>query len=155
MTIKETLLKPFSRWFKAPSLDTPFSTIPIPSPKMSMVIVFTSFFIIVGGFVFCTVRNMPMFGAVRGNDGRPVLSWIDLGGLNSQFLAEGIIASMTFTCAAASLITAYTFLDKQRKPTQFDSLLRSFAMSSPIWCLLSYMIFHAKISSFVPKFTSR
>ena len=155
MTLKNLLLKPYLKWFKPPTLDTPFSTIKLPSPFVSMGIIFSSFFIIVGGFVFCTVRNMPLFGAVRGNDGRPILSWIDLGGLNSQFLAEGIISSFTFTAAALSLISAYYLLDKNYKPNEYTGILRFLAMSSPLWCFFSYVIFHAKISSFVPSFTTR
>lgn len=154
MGIPELLLKPFKKWFKPPVLETPFSTIELPRVSICMTIIFASFFFIYGGFVFCQVRGMPLSGYIRGRDGKPVLSWIE-SGLNSQFLAEGIISSIIVSCGALSLIAAVYLLQKDEPFNEIDGALEKFAFTAPIWCFSSYIMFNQKIPSFFPSFTTR
>lgn len=150
------LLIPFRRWFRAPVVDTPFSTISVPSVWIVMSIIFISFSVITSGFVFCVVRGMPVSGPIRGKDGKPVLSWIDVGGgISNQFLGEGIIAAIVFSLSASSFIASYYILTREPtkgKPEEVNQYLRKFAFTSPLWCFLSYHIFTWKLGSFSIKF---
>lgn len=151
------LLTPFKKWFKAPTIETPFSTIKLPPLGVIITIIFASFAVITSGFVFCVVRGMPMMGYTRGRDGKPKASWIDLHGLSNQFLAEGIVAAMMFSLAAASLISAVYILSKPESEELSDiqEALKKFAYTSPLWCMLSYQIFSMKFGSFSVRFTAR
>ena len=150
MTISETLLKPYKRWFHPPKLDTPFSTIQMPSIKFCMVIIFISFIVISGGLVFCWVQGIPLVGYVRGNDGQPVFSWVDNSGLSSQFLAEGFLASLVYSLGSLSLMAAYYVFTNKDKDDVFIKALTAFSYTSPFWGIFSLMLFRTKISSYLP-----
>lgn len=157
MKLSELSLLPF-RYLSPPTISTPFSTIRVPPTPVTMGIVFASFIFISGGFVFCHVKGMPAAGYVRGRDGKVYSTWIDYGNIGNQFLFEGIVASSLFSLAAASIMSAFVILLRdddersEKNKNDFYSILEKFAMSSPIWCILSYAIFHMKIPSFSPRF---
>ena len=150
MTITEKLLYPYKKWFNPPKLDTPFSTIELPSIKVSMIIVFFSFIVISGGLVFCWVQGIPLIGYIRGQDGQPVFSWVDNSGLSSQFLAEGILASLVYSLGSLSLMAAYYVFTNPNKNDIFFNLVNAFAHTAPIWGLFSLMLFRTKIGSYFP-----
>ena len=156
-TMPDILLTPFKRWFRAPVIETPFSTVPVPSTPILMSVIFFSFGVITSGFVFCVVRQMSMTGYIRGANGRPVVSWIDLTSLSNQFMAEGMVAAIMFSLAAASLIGAFYILskDENEKLTDVESFIKNFSYTAPLWCLLSYEIFHMKFRAFTPSFFPR
>ena len=173
MGIKDFFLSPFRNHFHPPTIYTPFSTIKIPPISVCMFIVFCSFFIITGGFIFCIVRDVPFIGAVMGRDGRQHPSWINSGGF-SQFGAEGCIIGAVFTLAGGSLVAAYSLITKraeerkiseknkgkqkqqqQQQSLDFDHIKELFAMSCPLWLFLSFSLFRMKIGPFIPSFTPR
>jgi hypothetical protein len=149
----EFLLAPFRRWLKPPVLDTPISTIAVPRPLLLMVIIFISFFVITGGFVFCWVRGVPFSGYVRTRDGRSALSWMEGSG-SSQFLAEGVVAGLFFSASAASFICAFYVLGKPpgEPLTDLEATLRKFAFTAPLWCIVSCYLFKIKFGGFSPTF---
>ena len=98
---------------------------------------------------------MPMVGAVRRHDGSVSLSWIDLGSLSNQFLAEGIIASALFTISACSVIASLYIIQIRRPLSGGERFLKLYGYSSPFWCFCSFLIFKAKIPSFLPMFHAR
>ena len=144
------LLVPFRRWFRAPVIETPFSTIRVPPVPVMMAIIFVSFGVITSGFVFCLVRHSSMTGYVRGRDGKPFISWIDVGSISNQFLAEGMVAAMIFSLAAASLIGAFYILDKPNgeELSDLEKFIKKFSYTAPLWCFFSYEIFRVKFRAF-------
>lgn len=148
----ELLLKPFNKWFLPPVVNTPFSTIKLPPAFVTILLFFVSFFVICSGTIFCYVRGMPMVGGVRTNDGRVVPSWIDVGNISNQFLAEGMVASFMFTVAALSIITGIIVIQIKGELSDFQYFLKLFAYSAPFWCFCSFSIFNAKFQSFFPSF---
>jgi hypothetical protein len=154
MGLSEVLLRPFQTFFRAPILNIPISTITVPPVPFLMVITFGSFCIITSGTVFCFVRGIGMVGHVRGRDGHPVVSWMDTQGVGSQFGVEGLIAAMMFSASAASFIASIVILQKpeDEELSEIDQVMRNFAFSCPLWCLLSFWIFSAKVGSFRPSF---
>jgi hypothetical protein len=149
----DIFMAPFRKWLKPPALETPFSTIALPRPSILIISVFCSIFVITSGFVYCVVRNIPLTGYVRGRDGKAIVSWMEPG-LSGQFLAEGIVAALSFSCSAASFICAFYILrkDPSEPLTALEETMRKFAFSAPIWCFLSYHIFSTKLGSFSVKF---
>lgn len=156
MKFSELALLPF-RYFSPPIVSLPFSTIKVPPTPISMGIIFASFIFICGGFVFCQVRGMPTSGYVRGNDGKVYHAWIEYGNVGNQFLMEGIVAASLFSLAAASIISAFFVLSRPNNGNNSElyRFLEMFALSSPVWCLFSYLIFHLKLPSYKPKFHPR
>jgi hypothetical protein len=153
MGLSEFLLIPFRRAFRPPVLNTPFSTIKMPSVVLTLPICGISFFIITSGFVYCFVTGMPMVGYSRDESQRIVASWISPNGLSSQFLAEGIIAAMTFTLGAASLIVAfYEVMKPEKDKSEFDRFLTYFAYSAPFWQFAALQVFRMKIPAYFPTF---
>jgi membrane-associated protease RseP (regulator of RpoE activity) len=154
MGLTTALLSPFRRFFRAPVLETPFSTIKIPPVQFLMFATFLSFVVITSGTVFCLVRGIGMTGYARGSDGKVFMSWIDMSGVTSQFGTEGLVAAMLFSASAASFISAIKVLRKPEREelTDWDGIQRKFAFSCPVWCYLSYLVFTAKVGSFRPKF---
>lgn len=155
MGASEFLMKPFQKWFCPPLVSTPFSTIVLPPSIITITLLIASFFIICSGIIFCYVRNMPMVGASRRPDGSVAFSWIDLGSISNQFLAEGIIASALFTISACSIISSLYIIQCKGKLSEFEKLLKIYGYSSPFWCFCSFLIFRAKIPSFFPLFHAR
>lgn len=155
MGLTEILLKPFQKWFNPPLVSTPFSTIILPPSTITITLLVSSFFIICSGIIFCYVRNMPMVGAIRRPDGGVSLSWIDLGSISNQFLAEGLIASALFTISACSIISSLYIMQVRRPLSEIEKLLKFYGYSSPFWCFCSFLIFRAKIPSFFPIFHAR
>ncbi|OHS94070.1 hypothetical protein TRFO_39737 [Tritrichomonas foetus] len=153
MKFTELLLLPFQRFFKPPVLHTPLSTIQWPNIIFSTCLLFVSFLVISGGVVFCYVNGMPMIGYHRDQSGQIVSSWIDPNGLSSQYLAEGIIASLMFSLGAASFMAAFFVMTKKGKPTEIDRLLNIFACSAPVWPIMSLFVFKQKIPSYFPAFS--
>jgi hypothetical protein len=154
MGLSEFLLIPFRRGFRPPALDTPFSTIKMPSVILTLPICVISFFIITSGFVFCFVTGMPMVSYTRDEHQNVVSSWISPHGLSHQFLAEGIVAALTFTLGAASLIAAFYELTKPEKDkTDFDDFLKMFGFTAPFWQICALQVFRMKLPSYFPTFT--
>ncbi|KAK8895094.1 hypothetical protein M9Y10_023536 [Tritrichomonas musculus] len=155
MGLSEILMKPFQKWFNPPIINTPFSTITLPPSFITISLLITSFFIICSGIIFCYVRNMPMVGAIRRHDGSVSVSWIDLGSLSNQFLAEGMIASLLFTISACSIIASLYIIQCKEPLSEIQKILKVYGYSSPFWCFCSFLIFRAKIPSFFPMFHAR
>ncbi|KAH0794324.1 oligosaccharyltransferase complex subunit OSTC-like [Histomonas meleagridis] len=155
MPLSETLLIPFKKFFKAPVVETPISTIKMPSTAVTTTLVFISFFVIVGGFIFCYVNNMPLFGYARNQNGQIYQTWIDTqGGLSSQLLAEGILCSFVYTLGAASVIAAFYAMSHEhdKDKGEFVKFMGLFGCSTPIWMFLAFQLFRMKIPSYFPKF---
>ena len=152
--MKALLRKPFENFFQAPELETPLSTIKMPSTWVSMPLMLLSFFVISSGIVFCYVNGMPLTGYYRGPDGNPVWTWIDENGLSSQYIGEGLLASMIYTGGACAFIAAFKVLEK-RKSGGAAWVWKVLAYSIPVWILASFQMFHRKIPSYFPTFRSR
>jgi hypothetical protein len=153
MGLSDFLLAPFRRFFCPPLLNTPFSTIKMPPLFLTTLLCVGSFFIIASGFVFCFVTKMPMVGYARDEQGNIVASWISPNGLSHQYLAEGIIASMTFTLGAGALLASFYEMTKdESKKDDWDNLLTYYAYSAPFWPLLAMAVFRMKIPSYIPTF---
>lgn len=152
MGLKNLLLKPFRSSFKAPTINTPMSTIELPSVKFCMALISISFIFIAGGIVYCWVQGSPMMGYIRRReDGKITLSWYDNNGLGSQFGGEGIIASSTYTLGALSLLAAvYVMKNGHTEDDLTDTVLYFFALSAPVWPILSLMVFQTKIPGYFP-----
>ena len=150
MTKKDFFLKPFRKYFHPPAINTPISTMEIPPIPLCMTIIAFSFIIITGGFIYCWVHGVPMFGGRRTYDGRIVASWYDASGLGSQFLAEGVISSCVYTIGALSIFCAVFELGGGVKNPFLNLLLRVFSFSAPVWVLLAFLLFRVKIPSYSP-----
>lgn len=155
MGFTEFLLRPYQKWFNAPEIEIPFSTIPMPDIKITTVLVFASFFIIVGGNIFCFVNGIPTYGYERGQDGKPVLVWISSNNLSYQFVAEGVIASMVFSVGAGAMIAMFYVLNKKGELSEIENVLKYYAATAPLWILVSLILFRVKIPSYAPSFTAR
>lgn len=153
MPISDILMYPFQKFFNPPLINTPMSTIKWPNIYLSTSLLFASFFVITGGFIYCFVNQMPMIGYRRNENGQIVSSWIDPNGLSSQYLAEGMIASMMYSLGAGSFIAAFYLMIKRSPFTGFDEFLCIFAYSCPFWPILSFFVFHQKIPSYFPRYT--
>jgi hypothetical protein len=134
-------------------LDTTVSTIELPRLSFTLLITLLSFLVITSGFVFCYVNGMPMVGMTRDQHGNYKSMWISNQGMSSQFLAEGLVAAMAYTCGACSLIAAVYELEKdEADKTEVDNFLEMFAYTSPIWGILAFFVFNMKIPQYVPVF---
>ena len=154
MPLSEILLIPFKKYFKPPVVETPFSTIKMPSIYITVSLVFLSFFVIVGGFIFCYVNDMPLFGYARNQNGQIYQTWIDTHGIGSQLLAEGMLCSLTYSLGAASLIAAFYAMTHEKEKSDFVKFVGYFGCSTPIWMFLAFQIFRMKIPSYFPKFNA-
>ena len=96
---------------------------------------------------------MPMIGYRRNENGQIVSSWIDPNGLSSQYLAEGMIASMMYSLGAGAFIAAFYLMTKRGNFTGVDDALCVYAYSCPVWPILSFLVFHQKIPSYFPRFS--
>jgi hypothetical protein len=156
MGLANLFIRPFEKYFRPPILDTPISTIRLPAPGLTVTVCVVSFFIITSGFVFCFVNGMPMTGYYRDENGHPTMTWIAKNGLSSQYLAEGLIASGTYSLGALSLIAAFYEMNKNAaEMTEIDRFFVGFAYTAPIWAYAGFNVFHMKIPSYFPKFSSR
>jgi hypothetical protein len=154
MGLSEFLLIPFRRRFRPPVLETPFSTIKMPSVALTVPLCGLSFFIITSGFIYCFVTGMPMVGYTRDEQQRIVAAWISPNGLSHQYLAEGIVVAFTFTLGAAALIVSFYELTKPEKDkTELDHFLTMFGYTAPLWEFFALHIFRMKIPSYFPSFT--
>lgn len=153
MGFSDLLMRPFEKYFNPPALNTPVSTIKWPNIYYSTIVLFASFLIITSGTIFCFVNGMPMIGYRRNEQGQIIASWIDPNGLSSQYLAEGMIASMIFSLGAGSFITAFYLLRKKGKRTGVDDALALYAYSCPFWPILSFFVFQQKIPSYFPRYS--
>jgi hypothetical protein len=150
MTVQDLLLSPFRKYFRAPVLEIPFSTIKMPQVWLTVTLCLASFFVISSGYIYCFVTGMPMVGYSRDQYGTIVQSWISPG-VSSQYLAEGIIAAIIFTMGAGSLIAAFYIIhipEKQR--SDLDGWIASFGYTCPIWQILALVLFRVKIPSYFP-----
>jgi hypothetical protein len=154
MGIVDSLLAPFRKWFCPPVLNTPMSTIPIPPPLPLMILVCASFCVISGGCVYCIVRDIPMTGYTRTRDGKNAVSWIDMHGISSQFMSEGIVIGMLFCSAGVAFMCALCALKKDVAETPLDEFVKGFGYTAPLWCFLAYYVFNLKVPSFRPSFTA-
>jgi hypothetical protein len=154
MSLQNLLLTPFRLFFRAPVLQTPFSTLKIPPISFLMSITFISFCVITSGTIFCFVRGIGMIGYTRNRENQVVTTWIDSQGVSSQFGIEGWVAALMFSLSAVSFIAAIVVLRKPKDEelTDLEESMRRFAFSCPFWCVMSYLIFSAKVGSFRPKF---
>ena len=151
MTISEKLLLPFQKFFKPPTINTPFSTIKMPSTIITVSLVFASYFVIVGGFIFCYVNGMPMTGYSRNEKGQIIHTWFSQGGLSNQYLGEGIICSIIFSLGAASMIAGYyAICHQQDKDNEIVKIAEFFGCTTLIWAFIGFKLFNMKIPSYFP-----
>jgi hypothetical protein len=93
---------------------------------------------------------------VSSEDGKPVLAWIEPEGLDSQFLAEGLLVAGTLSLGACALISGFCELSKdESQKNGLDEALTFFAYSAPLWGLAAYGLLHMKIPSYHPAFLGR
>ena len=118
-------------------------------------IVFVSFFVIVGGNVYCIVNGAPTLGYTRGSDGQYKLSWINSYDPSSQFVIEGVIASIFFTIAAASMIAIFYTLQLSHEPQGVHVAFQYFGYSAPFLLLASFFLFKTKFPSYSPALLPR
>jgi hypothetical protein len=153
MGFSDILLAPFRRLFCPPLLSTPFSTIKMPPLFVTTLLCGGSFAIIASGVVFCFVTNMPMVGFLSDGQGKVVPHWISPNGISHQFLAEGIIASMTFTLGAGALLAAfYEIMKEDDKKSDIDRILTFYGYSGPLWPTLAMAVFRVKLPQYFPTF---
>jgi hypothetical protein len=124
----------------------------MPNISLTLGLCIASFFAITSGAVHCFVTESPMMGYSRNEQGKIVASWM-MGGVSQQLLAEGIIASLTYSLGACSLIVAFYEITKPEKSkTEIDRYLAAFAYSAPFWAFCSFQVFKMKIPSYFPSF---
>lgn len=148
MTIKDVLLKPFKTTFAPPKFNAPISTIAMPSLLTCMILVCTSFFLILAGSVYCYVNKMPIF---HYNSGK--LFWY-LPDLQGQLFSEGLISSLVCTTGALALLSAFFVLgaseDYKKKNKIIFIYIQLFACSAPVWGIMYIMLYRVKMPQFFP-----
>lgn len=158
MKIKEFVLSPFNH-LRCPDLDTPLSTIPMPPVFVCMALICISFFVIIGGFIYCIIRNVDFMSAKRLANGQ-IVPVIIAGGY-TQTGAECFIVGGLFTVGGIALTAGFMFLynrnrTKQNKNEEEQLDLRSvLALTSLLWVFIVYLIFTSKMNMNVLRFTSR
>ena len=151
----DLLLLPFTRWVRAPVIETPISTIQMPSTYISVPICVLSFFVITSGTIYCFVNNMPMSGYYRDDRGRIRSTWMSEG-LSNQYLAEGLVAALTLSAGACALIAAYQVMGKEDEElTGVEMSIKWFGVSAPLWAFFTFHVFRMKIPSYFPMFAAR
>jgi len=146
------LMLPF-RVMRPPVLETPITTIRMPSTNVTVPLLILSFFVIIGGVVFCAVTRAPIMSLHRNDQGRVVASWMSKNDVSHQCVAEGIVFAAVVTLGALSAIAAAVVMREQRTGLAFAYLER-FAFTLPIWVLLCFEVFVMKMPSYTLDFQS-
>lgn len=142
--------------FKPPVLNTPFTTIPLPSTKLTVPIVLTSFGVILSGIVFCYVNKARYWGQTWSPDGKVVKSWLERNSLSNQCWMEGFVVAVVSVMGGISAIAAYYAMStpkKQRKGVLYG-YIEAFGHTIPIWALLLFEVCSAKIPSYTLDFNA-
>jgi hypothetical protein len=150
MKFSEALLVPFRYLGRPPVLETPMSTIPLPSSRFTTPLVIASFFACVGGFVYCYVDHSPMWDMRGQSRGQTARSWVARGDLSHQVIMEGIVISTILSMGGLSLVAIFTAMTRKKKDRTglIYSLIYRFGFTLPIWAFLAFEVFRAKIPSY-------
>jgi hypothetical protein len=152
MSLSRLLLAPY-RFFRPPTLRTPFSTLKMPPLFLTALLCAASFVVVASGFVFCFVSGIPLVWYSRDARGAVVAEWISPNGLAHQYLAEGIVAALTFALGAGALLSAfYEATKREREKGGADRWLAAFAYTAPAWPLIALLVYRLKIPSYLPRF---
>ena len=146
----DILMFPF-RFLFPPILNTPVSTIKLPNIIITTFLVFVSYFLSVGGFVYCYVNKTNFFGEVRDRDGNIHQSYFQ-DGISSQNIFEALVVGAVYSSVSCIAICAYYALtSKSRKSLSYKMLYR-IGCTFPVWLILSYELFVLKAPFFSPGF---
>jgi hypothetical protein len=150
--LSDILLAPFLNIFCPPLIETPFSTLSVPTVHLTLPACLISFFLIVSGVVYCSVTEAPWIGYIPTENDEPSISWIAVGDVETQFLTEGLVAGIFLSFGALSLIALFYEASKVdlRKRSR---VLRSCGMSAPFWIFATFVIFRLKVPAYLPSFT--
>ncbi|EAX87964.1 hypothetical protein TVAG_111990 [Trichomonas vaginalis G3] len=157
MKFKDAILAPIKH-FNVPDVKTPLSTIPIPPLFVCMAIVCVSFFVIIGGFIYCIIRDVEFISAARGPDGKVVP--VVIAGGYTQTGIESFIVGAIFTIGGIALTSGFRFLhdrNQSKKVKKQDDLDFNgiFGLTALMFIFLMYLIFVSKMGTNVLRFTSR
>lgn len=145
------LMLPFKILYP-PLLNTPISTIELPRVIFTMPLVFISFFISFGGFVFCYVNHASFYDQSPDRQGRTHTQWYRRE-LMDEVVFEAIIVGAIFSSISSIAICAYYALSNKNTKSFSYKMLYRFGCTLPIWILLGFQMFHLKIPQYFPRFT--
>lgn len=145
------LMFPF-KFLAPPVLNTPISTITLPHISITTFLVFVSYYLSVGGFVYCYVNKTNFFGESRDRNGQYHQTYFQ-DGISSQNIFEAVVVGAVYSSVSCIAICAYYALtSKSRKSFTYKMLYR-IGCTFPIWLILSYELFALKAPHFLPGFT--
>ena len=149
----ELLLLPF-RVLRPPVLETPFTTIPLPPLKVTGPILFLSCLVITSGAVFCFVTNAPLFAHTWDRFGQPSMTWVARNDPSHQCILEGAVFAVTVVLGGLSGVAAFATVTAKRKwkRTLAYAYALRLAYTFPVWALLMFEVFTAKIPSYTLSF---
>jgi hypothetical protein len=148
------LMLPF-RIISPPILDTPLSTISIPSTFLTVPILLLSFGATIGGFVYCWVKKSSWERIIYNEKGQSTSFLLVPHHLHDQSLTEAFIVGGIFGLGGLSLVAAYVVLKAEKKTGLFYGFTYLYGMTFPVWAILSYEIFKMKFSNWDLEFFPR
>lgn len=151
LLFSNVLMFPFKFLFP-PILNTPISTIKLPNIFITTFLVFVSYFLSVGGFVYCYVNKSTFFNVYSDQNGKVHSSYFQEG-IQSQNIFEALVVGAVYSSTSCIAICAYYALtSKSRKSLSYKMLYR-IGCTFPIWLILSYELFVIKAPHFFPGFS--
>jgi hypothetical protein len=146
MPLSDFFLLPF-RVLVPPLLETPLSTIPLPSTRWSVPLLLASFFAIVGGFVYCVVDERFMWNTSVDRNGVTSRTWIIRDSLSDQTYLEGIVIAGIFAFGGLSMIAVFSALSasKRARAGLMYPYVYRFAFTFPIWLVLAFEVVRLKL----------
>ncbi|OHS96670.1 hypothetical protein TRFO_09826 [Tritrichomonas foetus] len=142
------LMLPFKILYP-PVLETPISTLKLPKPIFTMTLVFISFFVVIGGFVFCYIHNSSFMATSYDENGKAEVKWYH-DDLDNQSITEGIIVSFIYCFSGFSAICAFLALTHENKKSLSYKMLYRIGCTLPIWMIAAFEMFHVKASYYFP-----
>jgi hypothetical protein len=146
MGLSDFFLLPF-RILLPSILETPMSTIRLPSTLLTMLLVIVSFSAIVGGAVYCYVRHPPWTESVVDRTGAKQNVWICQNRLGELVQIEAVIVGIVFGLAGLSLIAAFSALTARNRTGFIYAYVYRFGFTFPVWAIITFIIFKMKLRS--------
>ena len=146
------LVSPF-HIFYPPVLNTPVSTLKLPKHQITTFGVFTSFFVIISGLIYCFVNKQKFFFQDYDLNGKPQLRWYTRS-VSDQVITEGLLNGFASCMCGFSLICGYYALTNSNVRTLKYKMMYRIGLTFPIWIILLYELYHIKIPYYIPSLLS-